>query len=320
MSNSTHRVEVVRVHLEPHPNADSLSIVRIYGYTVCVKTADWIDDDLGAYIVPDSVVPTDRSEFAFLAGHERIRVKRLRGVLSQGLLIHAPSGSKEGDDVAELLGVTRYEPSAELSTRGKSEKPPPGIYPCYDLESWHRYGHLLQEGEPVMVTEKIHGASGRWVWKDGRLWCGSRTEWKREDEKSMWWQAARSCSWLPEWCEIHEGIAVYGEVYGKVQKFRYGIENGVFVRVFDLLRAGQWLGTNEIDDGDALGLVWVPLLFRGAYSRDEIAKYANGPSTVPGAHHIREGCVVKPLTERTDPECGRVAFKIVSDEYLERGK
>jgi len=34
----------------------------------------------------------------------------------------------------------------------------------------------------------------------------------------------------------------------------------------------------------------------------------------------REGCVVKPLTPRRDPECGRVILKLVSVDYLERKK
>ncbi|MBM4258012.1 MAG: hypothetical protein FJ147_19230 [Deltaproteobacteria bacterium] len=77
MVKSTHRVEVVPVQLEAHPNADSLSIVRIFdGYTCCVRTADWQDGQLAAYIPPDSVVDSTRPECAFLAGHERIKVRK----------------------------------------------------------------------------------------------------------------------------------------------------------------------------------------------------------------------------------------------------
>ena len=39
MAESTHRVEIVPVNLEPHPNADTLSIVRVFdGYTCVVRT------------------------------------------------------------------------------------------------------------------------------------------------------------------------------------------------------------------------------------------------------------------------------------------
>jgi hypothetical protein len=51
MAESTHRVEIVPVNLEPHPNADTLSIVRVFdGYTCVVRTADWEGVPFAAYI------------------------------------------------------------------------------------------------------------------------------------------------------------------------------------------------------------------------------------------------------------------------------
>ena len=119
--NSTHRVEVVPVTLETHPNAETLSIVRVWSYTVVVKTADWQGLTRGAYIPPDSVVP-DNETFAFLGGKTRITVRRFRGVISYGLLVPAPEGAQIGDDVAERIrvthyGVTHYEPPLQLSKR-----------------------------------------------------------------------------------------------------------------------------------------------------------------------------------------------------------
>ncbi|MSR62719.1 MAG: hypothetical protein EXS08_09790 [Planctomycetes bacterium] len=64
--------------LEPHPKADTLSIVRVFaGYTVCVRTADWRGRELGAYVPPDSLVDTTRPEFTFLADgkNARLRIK-----------------------------------------------------------------------------------------------------------------------------------------------------------------------------------------------------------------------------------------------------
>lgn len=64
--NSTHRVEVVPVVLTPHPNADTLSIIRLLdGYQVVGKTEAWADKTIAAYVPPDSLVPLDRPEFAW---------------------------------------------------------------------------------------------------------------------------------------------------------------------------------------------------------------------------------------------------------------
>lgn len=121
ITNSTHRVEVVPVVLEPHPNADTLSVVHVWNYTVVVRTEDWLGKDRGAYIPPDSVVPRNEM-FAFLGEKTRIGAKRLRGILSYGLLVPAPDGAQIGEDVAERIGVTHYgvthyEPPLQLSKR-----------------------------------------------------------------------------------------------------------------------------------------------------------------------------------------------------------
>lgn len=179
--NSTHKVEVVPVRLEKHPNADKLSIVKAFGYQVCTGTAEWqtrtpdfVEADgtpvwLGAYVPPDSLVPTDRVEFAFLKaeakdGYARIKAKRLRQVVSFGLLVPAPAGSREGDDVADILGVKHYEPPLEMEkgakhfAMGGETAPGPNIYTVkYDLDAFRRYHHVFQPGELVVVTEKLDG-------------------------------------------------------------------------------------------------------------------------------------------------------------------
>ena len=68
MAIATHRVEVIPVHLEPHPDADTLSIVKIYDWQVVTKTADWTEGALGAYIQPDSLVDVTRPELTGSSG------------------------------------------------------------------------------------------------------------------------------------------------------------------------------------------------------------------------------------------------------------
>lgn len=322
MTKSTHRVEVVPVCLEPHPNAQALSIVHIWGYSVCVRTADWQDGALGAYIVPDSVVDTTRPEFAFLGDHPRIRVKRLRGTLSQGLLIPAPPGAQAGDDVAELLGVQRYEPPENACTGGDNEPSPVAWAPSYDVESWHRYKHLLRDGEPVVATEKVHGTSARYLYADGRMYCGSRTAWKKESDKSAWWKALRRHPEIATFCTANPECVLYGEVYGQVQDLRYGAGPGeVFFRGFDVWQRDRWLDWEEAQARAAVSLPWVPALYTGPYNGDQLVGLAEGGSVVAaalGEQNLREGIVVKPMRERTDLEIGRVQLKIVSNAYLER--
>ncbi len=136
------RVEVVRVgELVKHPNADSLSITQVHGgYPVIVRTEDWKTGDLGVYVPVDAMVPTDHYLFSFLGKHNRIKAKRLRGVFSMGLLVPAPLGAKEGQDCAEFLGITQYQPPTDKEERipghAIHRKPKRNEYYRYELGVW----------------------------------------------------------------------------------------------------------------------------------------------------------------------------------------
>jgi RNA ligase (TIGR02306 family) len=319
---STHKVEVIRIAtIEKHPNADALDLVRIDGFTCAVRRGDFVVGDLVVYVEPDYVVPPT-GPFAFLAtdgNPVRIKAKKLRGIYSMGLLVKAPEGAIVGDDVMEAMGIVRYEPPMPLSTGGDEERPHPSLasIPKYDLESWRRHRSVLELGERVILTEKIHGASARYAYRDGRIWCGSRTGWKREDENSVWWRALTQSRWIVDWCKEYDSTVLYGEVFGQVQDLKYGAgRNEVFFRAFDVLTSVRtWI------DAHVLPLMLpesgpVPTVYDGHYDPVTVETLALADSKL--ASHPAEGVVIKPAAERTDPYLGRVALKLVSNRYLER--
>ena len=315
---SIFRVDVVPITLEPHPNADTLSIVKVYRYTVCVRTVDWQDKKIGAYIPPDSVVP-DNENFAFLGGNTRIKVRRLRGVVSMGLLVPAPAGSEVGQDVANILGVTHYEPPLQnAKSSGETEAPPTGIIaPKYDVENILRFADLFREDEPVYVTEKIHGANARYVWHDDRMWCGSKGEWKKQADENLWWCALRQNAWIQDYCRTHPGSVLYGEIFGNVQSLKYGLKPGHYqVRIFDILQEGQWLAIHDLLAIKEIKTV--PLLGIYPFNLKSLQTLAEGQSLIEGANHIREGIVVRPKLERITQEIGRLQLKLISNAYLEQ--
>jgi RNA ligase (TIGR02306 family) len=320
---SIFRVEVVPIVLEKHPNADSLSLVKVFdGYTVCVRTEDWVGVDKGAYIPPESIVP-NTEQFAFLEGHVRIKARKLRGIQSFGMLVPAPEGSQIGDDVAEQLNIVHYEPelSGLIKARlGEASPPPPNEGFKYDIDNWRKYRNYFIDGEEVVITEKIHGTNARYTFQDDQMFAGSRHHWRKPSAENIYWRAIVQNPWIEAFCRLNPGVILYGEIFGSIQKgFNYGStkDNPYQFRAFDVFADGQF-----IDHDDALGGAksdfLVPLLYRGPYSHVIAESFSTGPSVVPGANHMREGCVIKPIKERYQNHFGRLILKCVSFEYLEK--
>jgi RNA ligase (TIGR02306 family) len=317
---STFKVEVVPFKMLPHPNADSLSIVNVFdAFTVCVRTSDWIGVDKAAFVPPDSVVP-NTPEYAWLDGKLRIKAKKLRGIVSQGMFVPAPEGSIIGDDVAAQLGIVHYEPDLHMNQGNVSDDPPiPGIK--YDLENWFKYRGIFDEypGIKVTITEKIHGANARFTYQSGRMWCGSREFFRFQNDQSLYWQALYSNPWIEAYCRLNENAIVYGEVFGWVQKLRYGAtqKSKPMFRMFDVFEFGKFIEwTDHLIDSGTERIV--PVLYHGPYSHDIVEKFIDGNSVIPGANHIREGVVIKPTKELWHPRVGRVILKAVSPTYLEK--
>lgn len=326
-NNSTHKVEIVRIPtIEKHPNADQLGIVNLWGgYPVIVQLGEFQEGDLAAYVPPDSILP-DTPDWAFLKGHRRIRAKRLRGIISVGLMVRAPAGALEGEDVAEQLGIAHYEPklkgsgSSGMKLGGEDAPAPPGFYPTYDMESLRRYTDVFLPGEEVIVTCKLHGTSYRLAISDGEMFIGSHKRWKKCDQDNLWNRVI-----TPEMRDLVRVLpsksCLYGEVFGgtpAIQKgFSYGLPEPAFA-LFDVWTKGQWLCYDEqVALAAEFNVPTVPLLFRGSFDLDTILSLAEGPSIAPGADHIREGCVVRPPAERYDRRCGRVVLKAVGMGYWE---
>jgi RNA ligase (TIGR02306 family) len=313
---SEFHVEVVRLGpIEKHPNADTLGITKIHGgYPVIVKLGQYIEGQLAIYVPVDSVVPKDDPRWEFLKGHARIKAKKLRGVFSMGLLTEAPDGSSLGTDMADALRILKYEPPPPAAGQEDDTEPPPGIAPVYtDIEGLRRYPDLLQPGEPVIITEKLHGENMRAVKVDGVLHVGSRTRWKKRGAGG-WWRAAEHSALE---ARLGSGVVIYGEAHGYIGGFPYGTTRAARFRAFDAFDAneGRYL------DFDAFAALCsrseierVPLLYRGPWD-PKLAALAEGTSELDDSH-VREGIVIRLERERFDDRIGRVVLKLHGEGFL----
>jgi len=356
---STFTVNVVRVVIEAHENADALEIARVGDYRSIVRKGQFETGVLVAYIPEQAIVPAPLLEEMGLTGKlagkdgNRVKAIKLRGVLSQGIVYPAREGWAEGQDVAELLGIHKWEPPAPPAhMNGVCYAA--GLDRCmrYDIENFKAFPEVLVQGEPVVFTEKIHGTwcqvgylPPSMIDEQGHLVVSSKGLAAKglafrpeapENVGNLYLRVARGLEidrkisevFVAELADGHP-IFVLGEVFGAgVQDLAYGAkadaQGALGFRVFDIYvgRPGQGAYLSDLPLATAcerMGLPRVPVLYRGPFGREVMLEHTDGKETVTGKGlHIREGIVVRPAVERRDAMLGRVQLKSVSEKYLLR--
>ena len=267
-----------------------------------------------------------------------IKAKKIRGTYSQGMLIPNPLPvnwlhpiETIGASIVEQVGLKKWEEQEEENlpglkrTRGtNAEKAPQGwAIPHYDIDGIRKYVACLQEGEQIVLTEKIHGSNAGFSHDGTRLWVKSRNFYKKQDEDDMWWDVALRYD-LAAKLGQHPGLVFFGEVYGQVKGFRYDtvIAEGRLmtrIRFFDVFDTKK-MRYLDYDDRvriiTELGLDTVPELYRGVWQgKEKMYPFAEGLTTL-GGKHIREGWVLNTLHERYEPRLdSRMQVKLVGEGY-----
>lgn len=189
---STFEVRVQPIFIKNHPTADRLDLANIGshdGWQCVVAKGRFVTGDLVAYIGENAIVPdwvlkkygywNVEKDIGMLAGSKGNRVKaiKLRGEFSLGICIpveeevlgyddfekivnvrHTLEGEyvQQDEDVSELLGVTKYEAPIPVALAGEVCNLT-GYTLKYDIENYKNFTNVIEEGEEVIFTEKIHG-------------------------------------------------------------------------------------------------------------------------------------------------------------------
>ncbi|MFC5199498.1 RNA ligase (ATP) [Streptomyces kaempferi] len=347
---STLRVtaEVLTVH--EHPNADALELAQVGLYRAVVAKGTYRTGETALYIPEQSVLPPGLIEELGLTGRlagsssDRVRAVRLRGELSQGIVcrpraladVDLERAAADGTDFAETLGIVKWVPPIPPTMSGEVESAP-GLLPWVDIENIQRYPDIFAPGEPVVLTEKLHGSAClvTHLADEGRAYVsskgfGAKSLALKEDPRNLYWRAvhghgvARAAARLAERLGARR-VGIFGEVYGAgVQDLSYGADGrreSLGYAVFDVSAEidgeVRWLDAAALLEGE---LPLVPRVYEGPYTVDRVLDAASGRETVSGRGlHLREGVVIRPATERYSPVTGgRAIAKAVSPAYLTR--
>lgn len=321
--------------IEPIENADKIEVVKLGGFVGITPKGQFSVGDLAVLFEPDSIIP-DRilEELGLLgklsgSGKNRVKPVRLRGVLSDGIIVPAPDGASEDDDVQDHFGIVRWEMPVPAELSGKVRSLPYG-FRKYDIDNikndWLQIA--FQNGEEIVGFEKIHGTNVAFGYNKrlNEFYVCSRSQCLEYDKNNLYWQLAERYDIKNKLIEIVNNIEdedvtfwIHGEGYGPVQDLKYGISIAHF-RIFDIRKNDTFLDIdNMLDVCRLYDLQTVPELYRGPYSLAIIEKYAQGDETVSqNAMHVREGIVFRPVKERLDRRGRRVIAKCINPDYLLR--
>lgn len=336
--------------INPIENADAIEVATVGGWKIVVKKGEFQVGQLAVYFEIDSWIPhqlapflskgQEPREYEGVKG-ERLRTIKLRGQISQGLLLpiseidkhfEVPGHWSEDEDLTEILGILKYEKPLPAQLSGQAR----GNFPCFipktDEERIQNLKKQLQiwkeDGLEFEVTEKLDGSSmtvyittqqdeeGNDVQKFGV--CSRNLDLK-DTEGNSFWEAAKKYDLERKLIEFnnetHGRIAIQGELVGEgIQGNKYKLTGRDFFvfRIYDIF-TGEYVNEREKDDlCYILGLKQVPYLCASAienYTIDSLLEFAEGKSVL-NPKTEREGIVFKCYTG------DQPHFKAISNKFL----
>jgi RNA ligase (TIGR02306 family) len=332
--------------LRPIPGADAIECAVVGGWTVVVKKGEFTAGDAAVYCEIDSWIPTALAPFLSkgaeprvfdgIAG-ERLRTVKLRGQLSQGLLLNywdfpevvtAFHKTRLADsglfDVTELLGIVKYEAPVPAQLAGEVK----GLFPGWiqktdqervqnlkeELEHWKSEQHLWE------ITEKLDGSSMTVYLRDGEFGvCSRNLELKPNPDNSLWKVALRN-DLEGKLRALGRNVALQGELIGEgIQGNPYKIRGQEFYLfdVYDIDRSCYFTPDQRKSLALEHNINHVPVF--GTYETNDsttiesLLQYAEGNSVMGDiVGPTREGLVFKSQTM----QC---SFKAISNKFLLKG-
>lgn len=327
------------------PGADAIEAVRVNGWWVVAKKEEFQVGDLCVYFEIDSVLPV-RKEFEFLrkgcyvkkdwlpSGEGfRLRTIKLRGQVSQGLVIPKPTAlmdAVEGDVLTAYFGVVKWDPPVPAELTGQARGSFPSFIRKTDQERVQNCYNEIPSGSYVM-EEKLEGSSCTIYFYNGVYGVCSRNldlEIEEYNKDNAFIKTASRYGFDGALKHFGKNIAIQAELVGPgIQGNIYKLhEPKLFVfDVFDidkqeyLTPAERTEVLNKLESGGLFKFDRVPVVGNFVMNpsvfcptTEDILSLAEGKSELNMIQE-REGVVFKSLA-------GRFSFKAISNVYLLKQK
>jgi len=258
------------------------------------------------------------------------------------------------EDYANKLNITKYEPPLpkhQIVNGVKKRRPLENVnFHTYNGLTNIKWSPLMFNGEIVVLQEKVHGSNARaamlpfqpftlWEKFKGLLGLNPKFEFcfgsnnvqlqKRNDWTGFYDENiyAKVFNQIKAQDKVKPNETIFGEIYGEgVQKnYDYGLKKGNDFVLFDVKvleedGTQRWLSPDEVKTyAEERGFEMVPELYRGPYvDLDHCKNFTLGDSVFRPQQKVREGIVVKSLSNYSGEDGNKRALKVISEKYLDK--
>lgn len=333
--------------IKPIEGADAIEAVRVDGWWVVAKKGEYQVGELAVYCEVDSWIPTEVAPFLTKPGQEpkefegvkgeRLRTIKLRGQLSQGLLLSikhcisvagCTSAIQVGDDWTEHLGIKKWEKPIPAQLAGTVKGDFPSFIPKTDqprIQNMKRNWEEKLRFENWEVSEKLAGSSmtvyvRRWMDDEAgpvmdQGVCSRNLDLKY-DVNNSFWEAAIKQQLHNRIASTGRSLAIQGELIGEgIQgnSYKYTGRKFYCFDIYDidnqcyLLPLERWKLLRMLDI-ESVPVAYIHTHFE-SLSVDDLLREAEGKSAM-GVKPEREGLVFKSMNDRD------LSFKVISNKWL----
>lgn len=338
--------------ITPIDNADNIELATVKGWKVVVKKGEFTIGNKCVYFEIDSLLPQVQ-ELSFLANKGvktivvegkqytgyRLRTIKLRGRISQGLVLPIPSldniydelglpraNFNLDDDLTSTLGIVKYEIESPIAMQGQAKGTFPAIFPRTDLERIQNIGDFLERNRDRLfqLQEKVDGQSlSIYRYQDECGLCSRNLELK-EIETDERWNTVKRLGLFEKLKDqnTYPNICLQGEFIGlSIQSNRLDLKERTIL-MFDAFNIDEqkYLTPHQfIEFCKSLGIKTVPVLadnfpIVGENVDSLLAMAVRNSEVTPGV--MLEGIAFKAVDDYIDFRLGRPVFKCINNEYL----
>lgn len=318
-------------NISPIKGADNISVAEVLGWEVVVKNGEYASGDSVIFCEIDSWIPKniapslcEGKSFNHILGG-RVRTKKLRGVVSQGLILPLSTLPNLGQytigqEVTKELGIVKWEDPAFLVNRKEAKGDFPFFIPKTEQERVQNLKMVYDQylNKSYEVTIKLDGSSltvYSYYDKDSKCdvsgVCSRTLELKEGHNK--YWDCAKKYNVIEKLKSTGRGLAVQAEMldvdiqsnYEKVDSLQMYVYD-----IYDIDNKAYLFPEERRKICNELGLPHVPVICEKYVlygSIKHIREYAFGEGMNKGVR--REGIVLKSIDNYN-------RFKVTSVDYL----